>query len=101
MPVLEGVVEALADRADRAGVGLRIQGAPSFALPLRQRMLQVVAQNLAENAVRYAGAGATCTLACAEGDGALLLTVSDDGAGVPEEDLPRLFERFYRPGADL
>ena len=60
-------------------------------------MLQVIAENLAENAIRYAGEGATCTLSCSEdGTGAAVLTASDDGAGVAEEDLPRLFERFYR-----
>ena len=44
------------------------------------------------NSIRYAGQGTTCTVQLAEG----LLSVSDDGVGVPSADLPRLFERFYR-----
>ena len=59
-------------------------------------MLQVVVENLVENAIRYAGTDTTCTVTCVEGDGALRLIVSDDGDGVPEDELPRLFERFYR-----
>ena len=56
LPVLEDVVESLASRAERAGVRLRLESAARrFMLPLRQRMLQVVAENLAENAIRYAG----------------------------------------------
>jgi signal transduction histidine kinase len=59
-------------------------------------MLEVTAKNLAENAIRYAGSGTTCTLAVAEEGGHVTFTVRDDGAGVSDEDLPRLFERFYR-----
>jgi signal transduction histidine kinase len=51
-----------------------------------------VLENLIANAIRYAGPGATCTVTVARGE----LTVADDGAGVEETDLPRLFERFYR-----
>jgi two-component system, OmpR family, phosphate regulon sensor histidine kinase PhoR len=55
-----------------------------------------VAQNLAENAIRYAGPGATFTLAVErDGDG-VVLRGTDDGVGVPEAELPRLFERFFR-----
>ena len=65
-------------------------------LPLRQRMVQVIAENLAENAIRYAGEGAAFTLTARNDAGGAVLEAEDDGAGVAEEDLPRLFERFYR-----
>jgi signal transduction histidine kinase len=55
-------------------------------------MLRVVVENLAQNSIRYAGPGSTLTITVAPGE----LKVSDDGAGVSEEDLPRLFERFFR-----
>ncbi|HZT44744.1 MAG TPA: ATP-binding protein [Gaiellaceae bacterium] len=96
LPVLEQVVGEARDRAERAGIELRVDCTASFELPLRARMLQVVAENLVENAIRYAGAGATCTISCAERDGVRSLAVADDGAGVDEDELPRLFERFYR-----
>ena len=60
-------------------------------------MLRVVARNLAENAIRYAGPGATFTLAV-ERDARRTVVARgrDDGVGVEEAELPRLFERFYR-----
>jgi two-component system phosphate regulon sensor histidine kinase PhoR len=96
LPVVEHVVASLADRAERAGVTVRVECTPSFEIAVRQRMLTVVVENLVANAIRYAGDGATCTITCREEQGQVILAVSDDGAGVAEEDLPRLFERFYR-----
>jgi two-component system phosphate regulon sensor histidine kinase PhoR len=92
LPVLEEVRDRLADSAERAGVTVAIDAAPEVELPLRRRMLQVVVENLVSNAVRYAGPDATLTLSARPG----LLEVADDGRGVEEDELPRLFERFYR-----
>ena len=91
-PVLEEVRARLADSAERAEISIRVEVEQGIELPLRRRMLQTIAENLAQNAIRYAGPGATVTL----GAGAGVLQVSDDGRGVEEEELPRLFERFYR-----
>jgi two-component system phosphate regulon sensor histidine kinase PhoR len=96
LPVLEDAVREVRERADRAGVAVRAEGDPQIELPLRARMLRVVAQNLAENAIRYAGFGASFTLSVALEDGRRVLSGRDDGVGVGEADLPRLFERFYR-----
>jgi two-component system phosphate regulon sensor histidine kinase PhoR len=96
VPVIERVAAEVADRAAAAGVELRIECNASFELPLRARMLQVVVENLVLNAIRHAGPDTTCTIACTQRDGERRLVVSDTGAGVAEEDLPRLFERFYR-----
>jgi len=59
-------------------------------------MLRLVVENLLENALRYAGEGATCTVTLAPVEGGTLLEVADDGTGVPDEDVARLFERFFR-----
>jgi signal transduction histidine kinase len=92
LPILEEVVAGLAESAARAGLTLRVEGDAEAELPLRPRMIRVIAGNLAENAIRYAGPGSTFTLELQPGE----LTASDDGVGVPEDDLSRLFERFYR-----
>jgi signal transduction histidine kinase len=91
-PIVDEVVDSLRERAANAGVTLAVRGRGDVELPLRPRMLRVVVENLVENAVRYAGPGAKCTVELQERE----LVVSDDGAGVTEADLPRLFERFYR-----
>ena len=63
-PVLEEVRTRLADSAERAEISIRVEAEPEIELPLRRRMLQTIAENLAQNAIRYAGPGATVTLGC-------------------------------------
>ncbi len=96
-PVLEEALDELQERAVRADVELRLVCDPEIELTIRPRMLRVVARNLAENAIRYAGPGATFALEVErEPDGSVVLAGRDDGIGVEEAELPRLFERFYR-----
>jgi signal transduction histidine kinase len=92
LAVLTEVRDRLADSAERADVVLRIDAAPDVELPLRRRMLQIVVENLAENAIRYAGPGSTLTVSARPG----VLEAADDGRGVDEDELIRIFERFYR-----
>src|SRR6059058_2442516 len=62
-PLLREIVSELDERSERAGVGLEVEiEDESLELPLRARMLRIVVQNLAENALRHAGEGATCVL---------------------------------------
>jgi signal transduction histidine kinase len=96
-PVLRDVVAERSERAELAGLTLRLRiEDEDLQLPLRRRMLRLVAENLIENAIRYAGEGATCTVTLAPIDGGAVLEVADDGTGVPDADVPRLFERFFR-----
>ena len=96
LPELEAVAAELGDRAARAGVALAVEGDPSVELPLRPRMVRVIAQNLAENAIRYAGPGSTLTLAVERVGSEVVVRGADDGVGVGEAELGRLFERFFR-----
>src|ERR671911_1893735 len=95
-PVVADIVRRLGDTADRAGVKIETEVEEGVRLPLRPRMLRMVVENLAANAIRYAGEGATLRLTVARTGDELVLICADDGAGVDEDDLPRLFERFYR-----
>jgi two-component system phosphate regulon sensor histidine kinase PhoR len=96
-PVLRELVAELAERAEMAGIALELRiEDEGLHVPLRGRMLRLVAENLLENALRYAGEGATCTVSLGRDGDWIVLEVADDGAGVPDEDVARLFERFFR-----
>lgn len=52
--------------------------------------------NLLDNARKYSEAGSTTTIEVFEKDGNIHLLVKDEGKGIPEEDVPWIFDRFYR-----
>ena len=58
--------------------------------------LHDIVRNLVENAVNYSPDGADVTLGAARVNGRYTITVADSGPGIPQEDLARVFERFYR-----
>ena len=77
------------------GVVLEISGEAPHVLGDVDRLQQVIA-NLVDNASRFVGAGGQVCVELAAEDGWGVLSVLDDGPGIPAEDLPRLFDRFYR-----
>ena len=61
----------------------------------RDRIEQVI-MNIVSNAIKYTPDGGQIRLHAGRQDSCVFLTVQDNGIGIPEQDLPRLFERFYR-----
>jgi two-component system, OmpR family, phosphate regulon sensor histidine kinase PhoR len=91
------IVADLAPAIDNKGHRIQIQVEPAVAtITSDPAKLQDALRNLVENAVNYSPAGSTISLAGACRDGRVLITVSDEGPGIPESDLSRIFERFYR-----
>jgi PAS domain S-box-containing protein len=109
-PVVTEAVDAARPDAERAGhrLTLRAEEVPSFAGD-PERLGQVV-DNLLSNAIKFTPEGGTIEVrVLRRGDGAAI-EVEDSGAGIPPEDLDRLFDRLYRassatgghvPGAGL
>ena len=99
-PILDEARELFEGQAELAGIELLVEvgsHVPQARMD-RDRMLQALA-NLLDNAFRFTPPGGCVTLAGAEHDGQVVLSVSDTGEGIAPEALGRLFDRFWQtPG---
>lgn len=68
----------------------------SFVIDGDSDRLEQVFTNLMDNAMRHTPSGETVTLAVGKEGGFVRVSVADTGEGIPEEDLPFIFERFYK-----
>ena len=84
-------------QADAAGVSLQVDAAPGIPLLNLDgvRMRQVLS-NLVANALRYAPPGGMIRLGCRLEPTWVVLEVQDNGPGISSEDLPHVFDRFYK-----
>jgi two-component system sensor histidine kinase VicK len=91
------VVEKLKINANNLGLTLsyKQEGDTSAFFGDKDRMEQVIT-NIVSNAVKYTPSGGNVEVVCSAKYTEAVVCVSDNGIGIPEKDLPRIFERFYR-----
>lgn len=98
---VEGLVEDVADLlrpvAEAAGVTLVVEPIdPQLLIRVDRGQLERSLINLGSNAVKFTPSGGQATIGATETDGRVVVTVADTGIGIPEQDLPQLFGRFFR-----
>ena len=89
-------VEDVAAAAAEKRVAITLDSDGPVPLEGDPARLGQVLDNLLSNAIKYTPAGGAVVLSTSDGDGRRRLEVSDDGIGVPQEELGQLFSRFYR-----
>jgi len=97
LEVVESTRETIQPLAEEKGVQLKVEIPKELSLiaGAPNRLLQVFI-NLLGNAVKFTPDGGTITLKVVEEDDRILVEVLDTGIGIPSEDLPRIFDDFYR-----
>lgn len=96
-PAIQDAWAPVAEAARRGGVVLSVPAdTASTRLWVDGEALRQVLTNLFDNAVRHTPAGGQLTVAVQSRAERITIVVSDTGAGIPAEHLPRIFERFYR-----
>jgi signal transduction histidine kinase len=95
--LIEDAAAEFADRLRPAGVALELDlRHATDELPLDPLKISQVFHNLLDNCLRYAKGFSRVRIATLEQDGAVRVTVADNGCGIPAADVPHVFERFYR-----
>ena len=97
---IDTVIAEAVDRtrmpAQVSGIALRVRGDRRLCVLGSEQQLVTAVVNLLDNAVSYSGSGSTVTVAGRASAGSIEISVADEGIGIAEKDLERVFERFYR-----
>jgi two-component system sensor histidine kinase BaeS len=99
MELLADVGTSFSGQAEAAGIDLRIvaDGDPTtMTITADVGRLDQVLGNLMANALRHTPPGGTITVRAEPMDGGVRIVVGDTGEGIPAEDLPAIFDRFWR-----
>ncbi|OGD18186.1 MAG: hypothetical protein A2W03_00430 [Candidatus Aminicenantes bacterium RBG_16_63_16] len=100
--LIAGVVSPIQDRVRHEGFALELKAAspiPFIAVD-RSALSQAIA-NLIDNAIKYSGGSKKILITASIEGQSLAIAVEDFGIGINKEDIPKLFERFYRGGDEL
>jgi two-component system OmpR family sensor kinase len=91
----DDVIRRLPPLAQGKSVTITRKGESAITCGSPERLALVIA-NLVENAIHHGRENGAVTVTTGRDESGIVLQVSDDGPGIPADDLPHVFERFYR-----
>jgi signal transduction histidine kinase len=94
--VIYAVIQQMSELAEKSNISLIYEGPKNIPLTADQRLMTQMVLNLVENAIKYGKINGQVIVAAENIGDSLLITVSDNGIGISPENIPHIFERFYR-----
>lgn len=94
--MVTNVAQSLAVMAEKKHITLNIDAPPMPPITADGDRFSQVLNNLISNAIKYTPQGGHVWVKTRAVDGGVEVSVTDDGVGIPQKDLPRIFERFYQ-----
>ncbi|HCE44329.1 MAG TPA: PAS domain-containing sensor histidine kinase [Lentisphaeria bacterium] len=94
--VIESAVADCREKADLKGISFIINCNNSIVGVMNSSLMEQALVNLIDNAIKYSDENRSVEIETFKDDGHIVISVRDHGCGIPQEHLPRIFERFYR-----
>ena len=95
--IAEDVVSLFREEAEQKSITLKLEPASQpFYLHADQVKITIALSNMVKNAIQYTEAGGNVNVKVEEDSGYIMVTVTDNGIGIPPRELPRIFDRFYQ-----
>jgi two-component system sensor histidine kinase SenX3 len=94
--ILDRVIDENLTDANASGITLVHDGQRDLVLLGNREQVALAVGNLVANAIAYSPEGSTVVVSAKAGEGTVDLSVTDQGIGIPADEIDRIFERFYR-----
>lgn len=94
--LIRDVVERFQSQSEKAGIHLLYRIPASLPVVANRDQIEQVLVNLIDNAIKYTPGGGEVTVDAEVQEHQIVVKITDTGIGIMSQDLPRLFERFYR-----
>lgn len=95
--LMQDIAQEFQLEAEQKGIGLKFALDPNIAMTIGDiGLIQRVLENLVRNAIRFTPNGGEITLQISEHPKSIAVSVTDSGPGIPESEIPRIFDRFYQ-----
>ena len=98
LPLPEALEEAAEGRR-ACGIPVMLDDVPPLTVQADRELLRRITANLLDNSLKYGGENVRVTISAQKAENLAEIAFADDGAGVPPEQLPKLFDTFYRGDA--
>jgi two-component system NtrC family sensor kinase len=96
-PIIHYAIDGLRGRASEKSLEMRVEIRDDLPHVLGNPVrLRQMASNLVSNAIKYTPAGGNISISAHAEDGQIILQVADNGPGIPANDQPYIFDKFYR-----
>jgi signal transduction histidine kinase len=95
-PTLHSIADLYGAVAEEHGLKLRVSAPPGLSVSADRIRFQQIVCNLLDNAIKYSPAGGEVRIEAGQEKEGVSVTVRDEGIGIPEQELPRVWERLYR-----
>jgi signal transduction histidine kinase len=94
--LLNDVIRSLEYIARAKRISIITEFEPLFSIPMDPDLMRQVFLNLIENAIKYSPEGSRVLVTTDEAPGSVVIQIADQGPGIPTEELPHIFLKFYR-----
>ncbi len=94
--LIEDVVARMQAAAFEKEIAITLKGAENVKVAADHAMLEMIFENLLSNAIKYSPSSSAITIAIEHNGGEITCCIADQGIGIPEKNIPKIFDRFYR-----